>query len=88
VNYSTIQIVPSLHRNVINFMGMLDRKKYIATKKIKDKFIALDTRNVLTTWNSVTGKLEKVHKLKDLDLSTYDTYEYEARDISYKADWY
>ena len=77
-DYDMIQIVPSLHRNVINFMGMLDRSQYLATKKLKDKFIALDKRNVLTTWNSVTGKLEQVHKLKDVDLSTYDIYSYEV----------
>lgn len=57
-DYDSIQIVPSLHRNVINFMGMLDRSQYIATKKMKDKFIALDKRNILTTWSSITGKLE------------------------------
>lgn len=68
-DYQTVQIVPSLHRNVINFMGMLDRNQYLATKKMKDKFIALDKRNVLTTWSAVTGKLETVHKLKDVDLS-------------------
>ena len=76
-DYDSIQIVPSLHRNVINFMGMLNRDQYIATKKMKDKFIALDKRNVLTTWNSVTGKLEQVHKLKDVDLSSYEIYDYE-----------
>lgn len=57
-DYDTIQIVPSLHRNTINFMGMLDRDMYIACKKIKDKFIALDKRNFLTTWSIVTGKIE------------------------------
>lgn len=45
VDYDKIQIVPTLHRNVINFMGMLTRDQYICTKRIKDKFIALDRRN-------------------------------------------
>jgi len=44
---------------------------------MKDKFIALDKRNILTTWNAVTGKLENVHKLKDVDLSQYDIFSYE-----------
>lgn len=55
---------------------------------MKDKFIALDKRNILTTWNSITGKLEQVHKLKDIDLSDYRTFDYEVQDITYKMDWY
>lgn len=69
VDFQTIQIVPSLHRNVINFMGMLDRNMYIATKRLKDKFIALDKNNNLTTWNCATGKLESVNHVESLDLS-------------------
>lgn len=69
-------------------MGMLDRDCYIATKKIKDKFIALDKFNNLTTWNAVTGKLEGVHHLEGLDLSGYEIYSYESIDITYKTDWY
>ena len=77
VDYDGIQIVPSLHRNVINFMGMMKRDQYIACKRIKDKFIALDKRNILITWSVTTGKLIKVHKLKDIDLSTYNIFQYE-----------
>lgn len=69
-------------------MGMLGRDQYLATKRIKDKFIALDKRNILTTWNAMTGKLEQVHELKDIDLSSYDLYEYESFDLTYKMDWY
>ena len=87
-DFDTVQIVPSLHRNVINFMGMLNRDQYLATKKMKDKFIALDKRNILTTWSAVTGKLEQVHQLQDVDLSTYDVYSYEKQDITYSMDWY
>ena len=57
-DFDSVVIVPSLHRNTINFMGMLDRDMYIACKKIKDKFIALDKRNIITTWNLLTGKIE------------------------------
>jgi len=76
-DFQRIEIVPCLHRNVINFMGMFERSMYIATKKIKNKFIALDKRNTLTTWNIATGKQESQHKLVDLDLSSYEIYAYE-----------
>lgn len=69
-------------------MGMLDRKLYIACKKIKDKFIALDKRNILTTWSILTGKIETQHKLVDVDLSSYDIYAYEDIDVTYKREWY
>jgi hypothetical protein len=88
VNYERIQIVPALHRNVINFMGMSSRDSYLATKKLKDKFIALNRHNELSTWNIMTGKLESVHKITNVDISTYETFSYEAQDICYKMDWY
>lgn len=37
-----LTIVPALHRNTIAFIGMSRRETYLATKVIKDKFIALD----------------------------------------------
>jgi hypothetical protein len=87
VNYEKIQIVPTLHRNVLNFMGMLNRESYVATKKIKDRFIALNKKNELSTWNIMTGKLESTHKLTNFDISDYEIYSYEAQDISYKMNW-
>lgn len=56
-------IVPALHRNNIAFIGMNKRDSYIATKKIKDKFIALDNKNYLFCWSVVSGKLLCVNKL-------------------------
>ncbi len=56
LDYGTINIVPALHRNVINFIGMDKRESYVASKKLKDKFICLDKKNRLTTWNLLTGK--------------------------------
>ena len=57
LDYDTVEIVPALHRNVINFIGMNKRETYLVTKKMKDKFIALDKNNYLTMWNVITGKL-------------------------------
>jgi hypothetical protein len=55
--------VPALHRNTIAFIGMGQRETYLATKVIKDKFIALDNKNHIFTWSTVTGKLLSVHKI-------------------------
>jgi hypothetical protein len=39
------------------------RQNYLATKMIKDKFIALDNQNNLFCWNIVTGKLLSVNRI-------------------------
>ena len=59
----TLNIVPALHRNTIAFIGMSKRESYLATKLIKDKFIALDCKNQLFCWSVVTGKLLAYNKL-------------------------
>ena len=59
VNYELIKVVPPLHRNVINFMGMDRRENYISCKKNQDVFIALSKNNVLSSWNIMNGKLIK-----------------------------
>jgi hypothetical protein len=56
-------IIPALHRNNIAFIGMAKREMYLATKVIKDKFIALDKNNYLLCWSIATGKLLSVNKL-------------------------
>ena len=55
-SYEEINIIPPLHRSTINFMGMLNRDRYICSKRIGNKFITLDKINRLTMWNIVTGK--------------------------------
>lgn len=57
-SFDTINIVPALHRNVINFIGMGKRDEYLVCKKIKSKFIALDKKSRITIWNAISGKLE------------------------------
>lgn len=42
-DYEQIKIVPILHRNTINFIGMKLRSEYLAFKRYEDKLIALDT---------------------------------------------
>ena len=56
-SFSSIKIVPVLHRCAIGFIGMKQRHKYLAFKKIRDKVIALDKKGFLTTWSIITGKI-------------------------------
>jgi hypothetical protein len=42
---------------------MASRERYIAFKQIKDKFMALDKDNKITTWSCVTGKKLYIHQL-------------------------
>lgn len=35
--------------------------KYVCFKEIEDKFMALDVKGAITTWNTPTGKLERVY---------------------------
>ena len=58
-SYNAIEVVPVLHRNTIAFVGMSEREDYLATKVIDDRFLALDKRNFLTSWDIVTGKLSQ-----------------------------
>jgi len=56
-SFEAVSIVPVLHRNTIAFIGMKPKEEYLVTKKLKDKFIALDRENNLTTWSVLTGKM-------------------------------
>jgi hypothetical protein len=62
-SFDSLNIVPALHRNTIAFIGMANRKDYLATKVIKDKFVALDYKNYIYSWSVVTGKLLTVNRL-------------------------
>lgn len=56
-NYDMVHIIPPLHRSTISFIGMRPRDRYLAVNKIENKFLALDKNNRITTWNSLSGKL-------------------------------
>ncbi len=82
-----INIVPVLHRNIISFMGMQDRDKYLATKVILDKFLAFDKYNYITCWSILTGKLLCKHKI-DVDFTEYEIYVDEGLTEVYRRDFY
>jgi hypothetical protein len=37
---------------------MRPRKEYLSFRKFKDKFMALDKKGNITTWNVLTGKID------------------------------
>ncbi len=63
-DYKTIRIVPILHRNVINFFGMKKRSDYLCISRDKDRILALDKNNVITSWGLCNGKITSQFKLK------------------------
>lgn len=85
-----MMIVPALHRNSIAFIGMNKREVYLATKLIKDKFIALDSKNHLFCWSVVTGKLLSVNKLPTRqDYSGFMVFGATSNEVSpYQREWY
>lgn len=62
-NFDALEIVPVLHRNTISFIGMDKRSKYLAARVIHDRFTVLSHHNLLTTWNSLTGKYVSDHNI-------------------------
>jgi hypothetical protein len=87
-DYDSVNIIPTLHRNNINFIGMLNRSEYIISKKINDKFIVVDRKNNIQTWSIITGKLLTQYKLEGYDFTTYDIFASDPSDNSYKRGWY
>jgi len=91
-SFDSLNIVPALHRNTIAFIGMNKRDTYLATKVIKDKFLALDNKNNLFCWNVATGKLLEVNKLPaKQDYSSYKVFtgsRDNVDDVEYKREWY
>jgi hypothetical protein len=91
-SFNQLTIVPALHRNTISFIGMDSRDSYLATKVIKDKFIALSKSNELYCWNVVTGKLLCVNKLcNGKDYSNFQVFKNmkgDSEDHTYNREWY
>lgn len=56
-DYTSIVMIPLLHRNNIKFFGMGDKRDYLIWKQQKGTFTALDKKLNLTSWSTVTGKM-------------------------------
>jgi folate-dependent tRNA-U54 methylase TrmFO/GidA len=91
-NFDEVNIIPPLHRSTISFIGMLPRDRYIAVKKVRNNFFALDKNNRITTWNALTGKIKYQKEIaSSQDYSRYQIFGYEnhlGRDFTYSKEWY
>lgn len=65
---------------------------YLATKVIKDKFVALNNRNRLITWSVLTGKLMTdtfiTNSNLSQDYSNYEVFKFKEMDHVYSKHWY
>jgi hypothetical protein len=66
-----LEIIPLLHRNTLNFLGMPPRNQVLATKTYCDKFTVLTKAKELITWDVCTGKLLCTREVK-IDVINYD----------------
>jgi hypothetical protein len=71
---------------------MSEREDYLATKVIDDRFLALDKRNFLTSWDIVTGKLSQDSAPWNIladkqDYSNFEIYAYSGKNHAYHQDW-
>eukprot|EP00347_Sterkiella_histriomuscorum_P009906 403339425 len=84
-----IQIVPALHRCTMAFIGMGRREEYLATKVIKDKFMALDKKSNIYCWSNITCKLVNSHRLPHRQsYADFVIYESQKGDPTYHREWY
>jgi hypothetical protein len=59
----------------MTFFGMRAKEEYLAFKRNKDVFIALDKHQTLTTWDVTSGKIKLQIKLQsDFDLTGFSVY--------------
>lgn len=50
--------------------------------------MAVDNRNIISTWSILTGKLESQTKLTNIDLSNYKIHSFSNQDVTYINEWY
>ena len=80
-SFDGLSVVPILHRNTIAFIGMGNRSNYLATRVLKDRFVCLDKKNVMTTWGILTGKKISQWNIKKKCEQDYSNYEIFAWDV-------
>ena len=74
-NYNEMRSMPVLHHNCNNFITMRSRKSYIAFRRINDRFMALDRRNMLHSWDMTHGNYLGSITIDNEDLSDYVVWE-------------
>ena len=81
-----IQMIPTLHRNTISFMGMRKTSHYLSMKRKKDQYLALDKYGVIKTWSLTTGKLIYSYDVLQsigINFSDYEICKCQKEDFTY-----
>jgi len=56
-NFSSIQLLPVIHKNTINLIGSEEKSKYLIWREKNCFFTALDVLGEIHTWSMQTGEL-------------------------------
>jgi len=88
-DFNTIQILPFMHRNTINFLGMSGREDYLIWREKGGFFTALNQKDgTIQTWSVASGKLlysyKECFKPLEGDLNNYVIYEAPAADEEHR----
>ena len=76
-SYEKIEVVPVLHRNTINFIGMKPRSNFLATRVIDGNFYALSVKGKLYGWDMITGKMIPTYAPVNKNLAEYEVYQWD-----------
>jgi hypothetical protein len=95
-SFEKIMVIPMLHRNTARYMGMKDRKNYLATKVMNGRFIALSKKGKIYIWDQITGllmreemiELPKYKEFTNFELYTWTDPDLGITDTVYKKEWY
>ncbi len=74
-------------------MGMGERENYLSTRVIDDKFIALDNKNHLTTWSTLSGKVRyewdlSLNEGNNLDFSKFKIFQFDSKHQVFQREWF
>ena len=84
-DFNTIQILPFLHRNTVNFLGMSIREDYLIWREKNGFFTAMTQKDgTIQTWSVANGKplyqYKEKFKLQQGELSNYVIYQAPSAD--------
>jgi len=68
-NFSTIQLLPVIHKNTINLIGSEEKNKYLIWREKNGFFTALDVAGDIHTWSMLTGELIFEKRIDDAELA-------------------
>lgn len=88
-DFSSIRILPIIHRNTLSFYGMKPSTSYLAFRRLDDKLIGLDRHQTLTTWSLMTAKITNTFTFTDdKDLAGFVLYPFSDKNPVFHRDWY